>query len=803
MKKNIAFCLMLFAVAFLYAQVSTPEERIINVKQRFLKIRNTESDLEKVDSFQSLHLMVAGNIYHNEEQIGYGFNERKGEYDFSNLFKYIQPILNIGHLTIAHLRTSFSGGVPNQYCAPDELALAMKYAGISALVNANIQTAQVDKAALKRERQLMSDMDIFMTGAFTDNIDRNGNYPLIINKRGFKIALLNYSASLNGRPSISRDYIINEMDKSFIERDMRLVRAQRPDYTIVYFDWGNQNQDIPSASQIDMAKFAFQAGANMVVGTHPNMPKGIDMVNYYYNGEMKEGLVAYSLGNLVGSGREERNRNGFVLDVELKRNTYTRSTQLSEWGVIPVYTYYDTITTAGKTKVFVLPCAAVESGDIFSNIPYIEKRKTVIGAFASRKMLGGVADEIQYNLNELAVNNVVETILLTHASLNNKYSPMTMDDLKKRAAIRQEELAMARATQLPTTSSLLNQPQQAGSGNLATNKGSTTGTTANSSTQQNGTDNASTTGTKASTREQVRKELDATMNEVDLKNYNVQLKPSKAIAVQYPADTLKGQARIATTNSRAANSGGASSQISQSNSESNVNGNADVSSHKSKSQPSSTNNVNATTKVVVNDVANTESTQMVSHTATNVPKARAVTETTQGTASAKQVTTSETTIRESANATNAQGASYKAPGSYKVDNNQQVGTPKAYKLKEEEKRPDEQVIKTKGQSTSSINMAEQKINLNMGKLDAEDVVIKYDTFYRIQFYALKKMIPLDTNYYTHLKGYEVLEEDSLYKYLLGKFADYDEAYKFWNTQIQPRYKQSFIRKMVYTRRVIR
>ena len=49
MKKNIAFCLMLFAVAFLYAQVSTPEERIINVKQRFLKIRNTESDLEKVD----------------------------------------------------------------------------------------------------------------------------------------------------------------------------------------------------------------------------------------------------------------------------------------------------------------------------------------------------------------------------------------------------------------------------------------------------------------------------------------------------------------------------------------------------------------------------------------------------------------------------------------------------------------------------------------------------------------------------------------------------------------------------------
>ena len=45
-----------------------------------------------------------------------------------------------------------------------------------------------------------------------------------------------------------------------------------------------------------------------------------------------------------------------------------------------------------------------------------------------------------------------------------------------------------------------------------------------------------------------------------------------------------------------------------------------------------------------------------------------------------------------------------------------------------------------------------------------------DTIYRIQFYELSKLIPIDTTYYEHLKGYEVLQENGTYKYLLGKMC---------------------------------
>jgi hypothetical protein len=78
-----------------------------------------------------------------------------------------------------------------------------------------------------------------------------------------------------------------------------------------------------------------------------------------------------------------------------------------------------------------------------------------------------------------------------------------------------------------------------------------------------------------------------------------------------------------------------------------------------------------------------------------------------------------------------------------------------------------------------------------------------DTVYRIQFYALKVFTPMDTNYYPHLKGYEAIEEGGMYKYYLGKYKTYEACYDYWHTQIQPRYKQSFIVKFVNDKRALK
>jgi len=623
------------------------EPPLITFKLRILQQKHND-DIEKIDSFAKLHLMIAGNIYQTEKHAAYAYDKTTGKYDYRSELKYIQPILNLGDVTIANLKTSFSNSTKNMFSSPDEFGLALKYAGINVALHANVHTANISKANLKRTDEVLDEYDILHTGAFMDNIQRNGNYPLIINKKGFRIAVLNYT-NLTSRPTISRDFVINEIDKTTIDRDMRLAHAYKPDFTIVYFDWGANMQDLPSYAQQELAQYVFQAGANLVVGTHPNTPMRIDMMNYSYNGEVREGIIAYSLGNLVSSNEEIRNRNGYVIDMEIQKNNFTTETHVSDWGVIPVYTYYDTTTIRGTTKVFSVPCANVESGDIFPNIAYIEKRRAVNSAYEVRKLLGNIADEIQYNLNELIVNNVEESINITNAPLNNKYNPKREDDVKP-----------SDAPELPVATAGSNNP------------------------------------------------------------------PSLALLYEQPTE-VKAPAPV---------------------------------SKKAEKKTEKDNSY-----------------------LTSKKKAEAV----FGDANAKETAPVQNTVVENSN-----------------NNTVAENSPPIKKEKSVKEKVQETAVEISSQDANGISTnANGGLTGTVEMTKAKNLDLQVDTFYRIQFYALKTFIPLDTNYYTHLKGYEIRVEEGLYKYMLGMYKSYQECEAYWKSQIQPRYKQSFIVKFVDGKRIVK
>ena len=610
----ILFFLFLTAAIVCQAQ---DNKSVINIRQQLLQHKPQELK-EEVDSFHHLHLMIGGNVYQTEKHVNYAYDAQAGKYDFTSEFKYVQPMLNLGDVSIVNLKTSFGDNSSDMFSSPDEFALVLKYAGINAVMHANMHTANVDKATLKRTRDVLNQYDMYHTGAFIDQMERTGNYPLIIDKKGFRIAILNYT-KLPSRPEVSRTFVINEVDKSAIDKDMRLAQAYKPDFIIVYFDWSDNFQDIPNPSQIGLSKYVFEKGADLVVGTCPNAPMRIDYVNYFYKGAVREGVVAYSLGNLLASDEQPKNRSGFLMDMEIKKNIFSNETHIDDWGVIPVYTYYDTTTVHGKTKVYSVPCWAIESGDIFANIPYIEKRRVVNGAYQVRQMLGANADEVQYNLNELIVNNIKETIEITSASLNNKFSQARAGDIKPSAA-----------PSVPLTAASLEKVYQQSAG------------PGDSLIRHN------TTIDKKKTTAYIKEKAKA--EDIFASAPNTAPKPADTVAKKAPVEVKSVPAAKATE-------------------------------------------VSASSKVEV------------------------------------------------------------------------VG-----------------------------DFNEEK---------AMDLPTSNDTVYRIQFYALKVYEPLDTTYYTHLKGYEVYQEGGLYKYVIGKYKNIDAAAAFWKEQIQPRYKQSFIVKFINGKRALK
>lgn len=670
-----AVCFIVGFFCFFLAFSQDGTNPIIHFKQRFLKPPSQEDIQKPTDSTRTLHLMIAGNIYQTEKHIEYCFEEKTGKYNFRDELKYIQPILSIGDIAIANLKTSFGNDASNMFSSPDEFALALKYSGINAVMHANLHTAHIDRATYSRTRDLMNEFDIRYTGAFSDKFQRLGNYPLIIDKKGFRIALLNYTDLVN-QPEISKNYLINKIDRDQIEQDMHMARANKPDFTIVYFDWGAEQQDIPSYNQIDLARFCFQQGADLVVGTHPNVPMRLDYVNYYRDGQYKEGIVAYSLGNLIASNEEVKNRNGYLIDMELSKNNYTGAVSLGDWGVIPVYTYYDTLSIPGKTKVYSVPCSAVESGDILAGLPYIEKRRVINGAYSVRQLLGATADEIQYNLTELVANNVMETIDLTKAAWNNRFNQKRPELIK------------------PSDAPILAGTTKAGSN------------------------------------------------------------PPSLAMIYGKEDSVNTDENPVAEKSKSSNR---------------------YEAEKNKAEKLFTASETKTVTV------NTDST-----TSAAFPHA--------DTANILHRPSIEPTVKTTGNTAKESVADNPSAEKENIKNVDEV---------EKEKRETEAEVKMKTKGVEDLKSSSVNANEVIKPIEGKNLKLVTDTFYRIQFYALKKYVPLDTNYYTHLKGFEVIEDtDGLFKYMLGKYKTYHECYQFWKSQMQPRYKESFIVKYIDGKRIL-
>ncbi|HLP19743.1 MAG TPA: CapA family protein, partial [Chitinophagales bacterium] len=153
----LAILLLLSVTEYTAAQDKSKENSFITFRQRLLNQKRDEGTVEKVDSFSKLHLMICGNVYQTEKHAAYAYDKTTGKYDYRSQFKYIQPLLNLGDITLVNLKTFFSNDVKNMFSSPDEFGLALKYAGVNAVMHANVHTANIDKAILKRTDEVLDE----------------------------------------------------------------------------------------------------------------------------------------------------------------------------------------------------------------------------------------------------------------------------------------------------------------------------------------------------------------------------------------------------------------------------------------------------------------------------------------------------------------------------------------------------------------------------------------------------------------------------------------------------------------------
>ncbi len=266
-----------------------------------------------------IRFAVAGDVMAHGPQIAAAYDKKCECYDFKSTFATAAPLFKDVDVAIANLETTLPGkgysGYP-QFGAPDALVDGATSAGINLFLNANNHCLDKGKDGLVRTLQVLDEKKIPHLGTYASEQDYERNRVFLLKKNGLTVALLNYTYGTNGFKT-PPGVVVDLIDKSRISTDIAMAREQHVDAVIVFFHFGREYLNKPDAYQREVVAHALASGADIVIGGHPHHAQPYQL--FHYQGQSRQHLVAWSLGNFVSAQRQPYTDGGMVLYFTLSR----------------------------------------------------------------------------------------------------------------------------------------------------------------------------------------------------------------------------------------------------------------------------------------------------------------------------------------------------------------------------------------------------------------------------------------------------------------------------------------------------
>ena len=286
----------------------------------------------------SLHIMFVGDIMNHSPQIKAAYRRANQTYDYSEYFKYVKPFFQKADFVVGNLETTLGikpySGYP-QFSAPPALAVACREAGINVLMTANNHSCDKHKKGIVNTLDILDSLKIFHTGTFRNKTEKDSLTPLIIEKNGIKLAILNYTYGTNGI-SIPKPAKVNMIDTTAIKYDIKQARLKNPDEIIVFLHWGQQYKNHPNNQQKKLVAFLHKNDINIIIGAHPHVIQDVDYEQDYLNNRTL--ITVYSLGNFISNQRPFPRDGSMIVDFTIIKNQDGKL-RIDGFNTIPTWVY--------------------------------------------------------------------------------------------------------------------------------------------------------------------------------------------------------------------------------------------------------------------------------------------------------------------------------------------------------------------------------------------------------------------------------------------------------------------------------
>lgn len=237
----------------------------------------------------------------------------------------VAPVLKGADIAVGNLECAVAtGGVPAAkgftFRAPPAAAAALVSAGIDVVSLANNHSLDYGVGALGETVANLDANSILHAGAGAD--DAAAHAPAVIERNGLRIAFLAYAdVPVEWRGFDTRSWIAGPDSPGLAWLDIPRMRAEiasakrSADVVVVLLHFGIEDQRMPSPLQVEEARAAVDAGASLVIGSHPHVLQPVERYG--------DGLIAYSMGNFVFDGDDNPTNESAILLVTLTGKSVT------------------------------------------------------------------------------------------------------------------------------------------------------------------------------------------------------------------------------------------------------------------------------------------------------------------------------------------------------------------------------------------------------------------------------------------------------------------------------------------------
>lgn len=271
----------------------------------------TEGLAPNLESKENVSMAVTGDVMFARNMPGVLSLDSSPFSGVSNVTSNVDLLLINFENAATYSENALKGDVPLK-CSPDYVPLAKANNNTVAAL-ANNHAFDYGISGMQDTVKYLKDAKITPVGA--GNSEDEAHHAVVQDINGRKITILNYMDADNFA-EYSYDVIpyANGSHPGYSAYDYddaskQIAENNDSDLIVAYLHFGNEYSTSPNENQVKIAHELIDLGADVVIGSHPHVPQGIEM----YNGKP----IFYSLGNFIFDQSNPETHVAYFVEIDL------------------------------------------------------------------------------------------------------------------------------------------------------------------------------------------------------------------------------------------------------------------------------------------------------------------------------------------------------------------------------------------------------------------------------------------------------------------------------------------------------